>query len=123
MVFFMKDHFSALFDSASRDIFDEFFERTGEISGVIVSRSGDTITVEVDVPGARPGQVEVQLDSSNGTTTAVGVNYKRGETKITRRFKLTGVIDRERVVGQLADGVLKLTLGVVTSGKVTTVRF
>lgn len=111
-------------------LFDEFFERTPvrrELTefdwypSVDISESEDEVKVEVDLPGMKKEDIDVNIDGN--LLTIKGERKREEETEeegyyrsersygtFQRTFTLPSKIDTEEVKANFKDGVLRLSL-------------
>lgn len=83
-----------------------------------ISETEDSYVVEVDVPGAKKDQVDVQLSERElivtGQIEKHASQRRHRETRRAGRFELRtllpGEVDDERVEARLSDGVLTVTV-------------
>jgi len=85
-----------------------------------IFETAETVIVYLDMPGAARESIDVSLDDDVLTVTArsrhdVPTGYalaraEYGEVAFERSFSVGDAIDGERIVAEMKDGVLRLTL-------------
>lgn len=87
-----------------------------------IAEYGDRFEIEMELPGVAPEKVDLQIDNDELKITAERVTTgteenghqvlvrERRPGTFTRTFQLGNAIDRERIEGKLADGVLRIRL-------------
>ncbi|MEO3797796.1 Hsp20/alpha crystallin family protein [Nonomuraea sp. B10E15] len=90
-----------------------------------ISETEDSYVVEVDVPGVKKDQIDVQLSERELIVTGQIEKHesqrRHRETRRTGRFELRtllpGEVDAERVEARLSDGVLSITVPKAAAAK------
>ena len=88
---------------------------------VDIAETADSIVLEADLPGMKPGDFELSVEnftltlkgSRNFEKKTEGENYHRVERSygsFSRTFSLPSTVDLETVNAEFNDGVLKVTL-------------
>jgi HSP20 family protein len=91
------------------------------VPAVDIVEEADRFVLRADVPGVRPGDIEVSMD--NGTLSVSGERHpiataedtgvqriERATGRFLRRFALPETADAESVKAKCADGILEVTI-------------
>lgn len=110
-----------LFGELSRDmdrLLNQALAPTGNPMPVDIREEGDTLLVEIDVPGATHEQLDITVE--NGTLSVAFKGRNQAEDKnnyfirerragnVARTFRLPDTADLEKIEAQLTNGVLTL---------------
>jgi len=90
-------------------------------------RDGDTFVIDIDLPGVDPASIDVTVDRKVLTVRAERKRVERDGLRLvvaeramgsfTRQVFLSDALDTDHLDARYADGVLTLTIPVVTSAK------
>jgi len=118
-----QDEFSRLFDTAFPQFFrpEEGLQRGSWNPVVDIYENQDTIVLEADLPGLKPGDFELSIENFTLTLKGErkfekksdGDNYHRVERSygsFTRTFTLPSTINVEGVQAEFKEGVLRVSL-------------
>ena len=118
-----QDEFSRLFDTAFPHFFgtEEGLLRGSWNPTVDIYENQDTIVLEADLPGLKPGDFDLSIENFTLTLKGErkfekksdGDNYHRVERSygsFTRTFTLPSTINVEAVEADFKEGVLRVTL-------------
>jgi len=118
---------------AAFDPFERFFENVTAGFPALATNDGvlfpvtdileddKSVTISVELPGVRPGDVKLSLQNEVLTLSAEkrqestekngrGYRLERSFGKFERRFNLPGTIDTDRIEATQKDGVLRVVL-------------
>jgi len=102
-------------------------EQRARLVPVDAYRRGNELKIELDMPGADPGSIELTVEDDVLTTRATRTAFReatdqmviaeRGFGQISRQLFLGESLDREHITAIYHDGVLTVTLPVAEQAK------
>ncbi|MBV8244948.1 MAG: Hsp20/alpha crystallin family protein [Candidatus Eremiobacteraeota bacterium] len=97
-----------LFDIFGLDPFRNFTTNASQLSGMEITRNESGFVVEVAVPGFRPEDLDVTVESE-----VLAITGKTEKRSFTRSLVLPEEIDTENIGAKVENGLLTLTLAFV----------
>ena len=106
--------------------FTDFFgEPSYRYDGSALTETEDGFILDIDLPGVSKESIDIDWEDNSLVITATkkeapsGTSIWKGkyDTKVTRTYKVTNKLDREKVTASYDDGVLRLTIPLDVSGK------
>ena len=119
----LQEDFGRIFNSTLPRIFsgEEGLSGGGWAPGVDIYEDQDSITLEADLPGMKPGDFNLSIENYRLTLSGErkfekekkGDNWRRVERSyggFTRSFSLPSTVNVDAVNAEFKDGVLRVTL-------------